>query len=347
MPEQLELHEVSVNYGDFIAIEKVSLNLESGEIGCLLGPSGCGKTTLLRAIAGFEPVSAGEILLHGQVISSTVQRTPPESRRVGMVFQDFALFPHLSVQRNVSFGLQTMPRHERRMRTQEMLELVGLANHASVYPHQLSGGQQQRVALARALAPNPEILLLDEPFSSLDSELREQLAGEVRELLKNNEITAMLVTHDKKEAFTMGDRIAVIDKGKVAQFDTPFNLYHQPATPSVATFIDPGTFVKIAADDQLILEHGLGQLDPAVLPGNGKQNCEILVRPNDLSYDANSSCKLVISSKAFQGAHYIYGLELPDGQRIFCASHREVDMQVGEVFPVHFNWSNLIAFEIE
>jgi iron(III) transport system ATP-binding protein len=345
MPEQLELRKVSVSYGDFAVVDKVSLNLQSGEIGCLLGPSGCGKTTLLRAIAGFEPVSAGEIYLHGKVISSPAQRTPPERRRVGMVFQDFALFPHLSVERNISFGLQAMPRPERKARSQELLELVGLTGHASAYPHELSGGQQQRVALARALAPNPEILLLDEPFSSLDTELREQLADEIRAMLKKNGVTALLVTHDKQEAFSMGDRIAVLDGGKVVQFDTPFNLYQQPATPSVATFIGPGTFIEVTADAHGRLEHGLGQLDPAALTRKGRQKCKLLVRPNNLSYDGNSSLKLMIVSKSFRGAHYVYGLLLPDGQRIFCTSRSEIDMQVGEALPIRFDWRNLVVFE--
>jgi iron(III) transport system ATP-binding protein len=164
-------------------------------------------------------------------------------------------------------------------------------------------------------------------------------------MLKKNGVTALLVTHDKQEAFSMGDRIAVLDGGKVVQFDTPFNLYQQPATPSVATFIGPGTFIEVTADAHGRLEHGLGQLDPAALTRKGRQKCKLLVRPNNLSYDGNSSLKLMIVSKSFRGAHYVYGLLLPDGQRIFCTSRSEIDMQVGEALPIRFDWRNLVVFE--
>ena len=228
MSSQIELRQVSVNYQSFTAVREVSMTLEKGQIGCLLGPSGCGKTTLLRAIAGFEPVTAGEISLHGTVISSPRLNRPPEQRRVGMVFQDFALFPHLNIERNIGFGLAGLRRGDRQRRISELLSLVDLSASAKSYPHELSGGQQQRVALARALAPNPEILLLDEPFSSLDSELREQLASEVRVLLKRSEVTAILVTHDQHEAFAMADHVTLLHNGRVAQSDTPYNLYHNP-----------------------------------------------------------------------------------------------------------------------
>ena len=212
---QLELRSVSVQYGETVAVESADLALEAGQIGCLLGPSGCGKTTLLRAIAGFEPLSAGEISLHGQQISTPSSMLPPEQRRVGMVFQDFALFPHLNVGRNVAFGLKDLAGEARQQRVEEMLELVGLAAYADRFPHELSGGQQQRVALARALAPAPEIVLLDEPFSSLDSQLREALAREVRDLLKARGVTAILVTHDQQEAFAMADQITLLHAGRI------------------------------------------------------------------------------------------------------------------------------------
>ena len=245
MSSQLDLSEVSVRYGDFVAANAVWLSLQAGEIGCLLGPSGCGKTTLLRAIAGFEQLASGSITLHGKLISERGFTPPPEQRRVGMVFQDFALFPHLNVQRNVGFGLHTMAREQRPGRVEEMLQLVGLDAHAHAYPHELSGGQQQRVALARALAPNPELLLLDEPFSSLDSELREKLAAEVRTLLKASNVTTLLVTHDQHEAFAMADQITLLSSGKVAQAGSPFDLYHHPASEFVASFIGLGSILRL------------------------------------------------------------------------------------------------------
>ncbi|HMZ02756.1 MAG TPA: ABC transporter ATP-binding protein, partial [Burkholderiaceae bacterium] len=215
----LAVDAVTLGYGRKTVVEQFSLRLRRGSIGCLLGPSGCGKTTVLRALAGFEPVLAGEIRLDNTRVSSPQQHLEPERRRIGMVFQDHALFPHLTVAANVAFGLQGhAPRAQIEARVQEMLETVGLAHTAQRYPHELSGGQQQRVALARALAPAPRLMLLDEPFSSLDVELRERLGAELRQLLKAAGTTALLVTHDQHEAFAIADEIGVMRDGRIQQW---------------------------------------------------------------------------------------------------------------------------------
>ncbi|WP_442951921.1 ABC transporter ATP-binding protein [Orrella sp. JC864] len=218
-------------------VQDLSLALEGGSVGCLLGASGCGKTTVLRAIAGFEPVRAGAIRLGGKTLSSPHEQVEPERRRVGMMFQDYALFPHLSVAGNIAFGLRRLDRAARRRRVEELLELVGLAGAGESYPHELSGGQQQRVALARALAPSPDLLLLDEPFSNLDVDTRERLAFEVRDILKATGHTAILVTHNQAEAFAIADRIGVMSGGTLAQWDTPYNLRHKPADAFVRDFV--------------------------------------------------------------------------------------------------------------
>lgn len=218
-------------------VKDLSLALTQGEIGCLLGASGCGKTTVLRAIAGFEPVRAGSIRLGERVLSSPDKWVEPEHRQVGMMFQDYALFPHLSVEKNICFGLRRYRRQQQRERVQSMLELVGLADKAKHYPHELSGGQQQRVALARALAPEPSLLLLDEPFSNLDIDTRERLAFEVREILKKTGVTALLVTHNQAEAFAIADQIGIMHDGGIVQWDTPYGLHHQPKNDFVADFI--------------------------------------------------------------------------------------------------------------
>ncbi len=220
-------------------VDDLSLSLGTGDIGCLLGASGCGKTTVLRAIAGFEPVRQGSITLDDTLLSSATEHLAPERRRVGMMFQDYALFPHLTVSGNVGFGLRRQATTARTQRVAEMLELVGLAASADNYPHELSGGQQQRVALARALAPAPDLLLLDEPFSNLDIDTRERLAFEVRDILKQTGHTALLVTHNQAEAFAIADRIGVMQAGRLAQWDTPYNVHHHPTTPLVAEFIRP------------------------------------------------------------------------------------------------------------
>jgi iron(III) transport system ATP-binding protein len=237
----LALDHVDLAYDTVRGVRHVvndfSLQVERGHIACLLGSSGCGKSTLLRAIAGFEPVRNGTIHLDGTLISSPQKQVPPELRRVGMMFQDYALFPHLNVADNVGFGLRRLSRDARSKRITEMLEMVGLSHAQEYYPHELSGGQQQRVALARALAPAPELLLLDEPFANLDVDMRERLAFELRDILKSTGFTAMLVTHNQAEAFAIADEIGVMSEGKLLQWDTPSHLRDAPADTFVANFI--------------------------------------------------------------------------------------------------------------
>jgi len=239
----LELRQLDIQYAGSTspAVQGVNLSLRAGDIGVLIGPSGCGKTTLLRAVAGLEPVSGGQILLSDRVVSDPGHTEPAERRRIGMVFQDYALFPHMNVGKNVGFGLAHLPKAERQQRVAEVLALVGLEGSDARFPHELSGGQQQRVALARALAPKPDLLLLDEPFSNLDVDLRERLAQEVRNILKAAKATALLVTHDQLEAFAIGDVIGVMNQGQLHQWDDAYNLYHRPATRFVADFIGHGS----------------------------------------------------------------------------------------------------------
>ncbi|HLZ36096.1 MAG TPA: ABC transporter ATP-binding protein, partial [Nitrospira sp.] len=228
----LELRGVSCAYEvGRPAVRDISIAAREGEILCLLGPSGCGKTTILRAIAGFEPVRSGQIFLSGHLVSSPDQMTPTEERHVGMVFQEYALFPHLRVQDNIAFGLRHLSRSERKARVQDMLRLIGLEGFDRRYPHELSGGQQQRVALARALVQHPVVLLLDEPFSNLDPDMAGRMRQDLHDLLHRTKTTTILVTHDHDEAFALADRIAVLNQGRLEQFDTPETIYHMPETP--------------------------------------------------------------------------------------------------------------------
>ncbi len=269
----LTVSQLEVRYPgrDRPAVQGVTLNLAAGDIGVLIGPSGCGKTTLLRAVAGLEPVSGGEIRIDGQLVGSADFSLPPEQRRIGMVFQDYALFPHLNVGRNVAFGIHHLPKARQAERVAEVLELVGLAGSAGRFPHELSGGQQQRVALARALAPSPQLMLLDEPFSNLDVDLRERLAHEVRGILKAAGATALFVTHDQLEAFAIGDMIGVVHQGQLQQWDDAYSLYHRPATRFVADFIGHGVFVPATLAPSgaggVVARTALGDLvDPATCP---------------------------------------------------------------------------------
>ena len=241
MSTLLALEKVQLAYdmpdGLHAVVNDFSLHLERGDIGCLLGASGCGKSTVLRAIAGFEPVRSGSISLGGVLLSSPSKLVAPELRRVGMMFQDYALFPHLTAAQNVAFGLRRQDKATQRARVAEMLELVALADAADSYPHELSGGQQQRIALARALAPAPELLLLDEPFSNLDVDTREHLAFEVREILRATGHTSLLVTHNQAEAFAIADKIGIMAAGALRQWDSPHQLQHQPQDDFVKEFI--------------------------------------------------------------------------------------------------------------
>ena len=286
--DMLEIKDLHCGYGGRPVVADFSLCMDGRGVDCLLGPNGCGKTTVLRAVAGFEPVIGGEIRLGGRLLSGPGFTLPPERRGIGMVFQDYALFPHLSVADNVGFGLRHGPwghrseghglrgggpkdhgskgdglhsRSGRRRAVAEMLELVGLSHCASRYPHELSGGEQQRVAVARALAPSPALLLMDEPFSNLDVEARERLLLDVREILQRRGTATLFVTHDQQEAFIIGSQIAVMNGGRILQRDTPYRLYHEPACRFVADFIGPGRLLPgKVGEDQTSVITALGEL---------------------------------------------------------------------------------------
>ena len=333
------------------AVDGVSLGLRAGDIGVLIGPSGCGKTTLLRAVAGLEPVSGGEIRLADQLVSSTSSLVPAESRRVGMVFQDYALFPHLDVRHNVGFGVHHLPKVQRRQRVAEVLELVGLASEEKRYPHELSGGQQQRVALARALAPSPRLLLLDEPFSNLDVDLRERLAHEVRAILKAAGATALFVTHDQLEAFAIGDVIGVMHEGHLHQWDDAYTLYHRPATRFVADFIGHGVFTPATIREegsQVVVDTALGQLSdvaecplPCAFPSG---RCDVLLRADDIVHDDNAPVKAQIMRKAFRGSEFLYTLQLRSGETVLAHVPSHHDHRVGEWIGIRAEVDHVVTF---
>ena len=353
----LTVSQLDVRYAgrDKPAVQGVSLNLAAGDIGVLIGPSGCGKTTLLRAIAGLEPVSGGEIRIDGQLVGSASFSLPPEQRRIGMVFQDYALFPHLSVGRNVAFGIHHLPKARQAERVAEVLELVGLAGSAARFPHELSGGQQQRVALARALAPSPQLMLLDEPFSNLDVDLRERLAHEVRGILKAAGATAVFVTHDQLEAFAIGDMIGVVHQGRLQQWDDAYSLYHRPATRFVADFIGHGVFVPATLEPGegggVVARTALGDLvDPATCPLPAQfpgGACDVLLRADDVVHDDRSPVQAKIVRKAFRGSEFLYTLELASGHSVMAHVPSHHDHAVGEWVGIRLDMNHVVAFERE
>ena len=345
--KQLEIVYPSQNgHGYNTAVNGLNLDLVQGEIGCLLGSSGCGKSTVLRAICGFEPAHSGEILLRDKVVSSPSLHIPPNQRRVGMVFQDFALFPHLTVLENVAFGLQHLPHQERDTVAKEWLKRVSLSDRANSYPHELSGGQQQRVALARAMAPEPDLILLDEPFSSLDVDLRERLAVEMREILKTNNITALLVTHDQLEAFAIADRVGVMSDGKVIQWDSPYELYHKPMNRYIADFIGRGVFVRglIRAGDKVEIELGMLELDHGH-DGKVGDEVNVLLREDDIKHDDNSPAQAEVVRKTFRGADFLYTLRLKSGVEVFALVPSHHDHAIGEKIGICLAADHVVTFK--
>ncbi len=349
----LEVSQLQVRYPDRAqpAVNGVSLGLRAGDIGVLIGPSGCGKTTLLRAVAGLEPVTGGDIRLSGQVVSSPAFQLPPEARRIGMVFQDYALFPHLDVGRNVAFGLHQLPAAERTARVKEVLALVGLEGSETRFPHELSGGQQQRVALARALAPRPQLLLLDEPFSNLDVDLRERLAHEVRSILKAAQATALFVTHDQLEAFAIGDIIGVMHEGQLHQWDDAYTLYHRPATRFVAEFIGHGVFAPATIREvnrQIVVQTPLGDLtDVAECPlpcAFAAGECDVLLRADDIVHDDAAPVKAEIMRKAFRGSEFLYTLRLQSGQTVLAHVPSHHDHKIGEWIGIRPEVDHVVTF---
>jgi iron(III) transport system ATP-binding protein len=336
------------------AVEDVSFNLRTGDIGVLIGPSGCGKTTLLRAVAGLEHADHGTISLGSELVSGPKIHLPAESRRIGMVFQDFALFPHLDVRRNVGFGLSGLQSSQRERRIGEVLELVGLQDVHKLYPHQLSGGQQQRVALARALAPSPRLLLLDEPFSSLDVDLRERLAHEVRGILKAAGATALFVTHDQLEAFAIGDRIGVMQNGRLHQWDDAYALYHRPGTRFVADFIGHGVFAKAQIQQReggVVVHTALGDFAdmqecpvPSAFPDG---LCDVLLRADDIVHDDNAPVKAQILRKAFRGSEFLYTLQLRTGETVVAHVPSHHDHALGEWIGIRPQLDHVVTFPRE
>ncbi len=343
----LELKQITQAYDQQLVVKDLSLTLKRGEIGCLLGASGCGKTTVLRTVAGFEPLLEGEILLNGECVSKQGYLLPPAKRKIGMVFQDYALFPHLSIFDNVAFGLKGLEKAQLIRQANEALELVGLHSEHARYPHEISGGQQQRVALARALAPKPHLLLMDEPFSNLDVTLRERLSMEVRDILKEYGTTALFVTHNQHEAFAVADRIGVMYNGEILQWDTAHNLYHQPVSLRIAEFVGEGSLIKgvVNADNQI--ETGLGILNGIMAsPSPAETPVQLLVRPEDIIHDDDSPVKAEVLRRHFRGANILYTLLLGSGDKVQALVPSHCDHQPGEKIGIHPDVRHLVIFPV-
>lgn len=339
----LELTEVSRRFGKTAAVTGASLSVADGEIVCLFGPSGCGKTTLLRIVAGLEPLETGSVSVDGALLAGDGLDLPPEARPVGMVFQDFVLFPHLDARENVAFGLRYLPAHERRVRAGEELARVGLTGYERRYPHQLSGGQQQRVALARAFARRPRAMLLDEPFASIDSVLRRRLRDELRAILKGHGAATILVTHDPEEALALGDRIAVMDRGRIVETSTPLALFEAPQTAAAAGLFAGAQAVSgVMQGDSLLTPFG------AVASNAGFNGPALaVVQPGGIEAVADLNGPAIVEECRFVGPHWSLSLALKDQPDVRLSAPSPAAAPAGARFSVRFNPSRIKVFPAE
>ena len=338
----VELNGVTKKFDAETAVENVSLSVERGELLTLLGPSGCGKTTTLRMIAGLAAPTGGEIQINDTTVATAAKSTAPEERDVGIVFQDFALFPHLTVRENIAFGVES-DSDATAERVDELLELIDMPSHGEKLPEELSGGQKQRVALARSLAPEPEVLLLDEPFSNLDVRLRVEMREEVRSILKDAGVTAISVTHDQEEALSISDRVAVMNDGQIEQLDRPEHIFEQPKSRFVASFLGRASFLTGYVHDG-VLKTGLGTFDATTLDGYTEQYesiaVDVLVRPDDLRAARGHPEQTdgEVASRQYVGPSFIYRVDLDSGETVHCLHNHVEDFELGERVTV-----NLVA----
>ena len=341
---KLEIEDVSLSIEGNLILDNLSLNIDEHEIISLIGPSASGKSSLLRIIAGFENISSGKVKLNGLIVDDRSTIVQPQNRNIGIIFQDLALFPHLSCKDNIIFGITNYSEDHKRQRLDRLCNLLDITSIKDKFPHEISGGQQQRIAIARALAPGPEILLLDEPFSALDEELKETLIHDVKNLLKEEKITTIVITHNIKEAFELSDKIAFLDNKKIIQFDTAYNLYHKPYTKEIANFCGIGSFIKGTVIDSNHVSTILGDLFGDTSKYKVGSNVSVMIRPDDIIHDDNSSQSAKVLEKIFFGSDFLYKLELSEGEKIFCYTPSHHNHAINEVIGIKPVIDHLILF---
>ncbi|MGP8307531.1 ABC transporter ATP-binding protein [Vibrio sp. YIC-376] len=338
----LSIKNLTCQYDAQTVLESLSLEVEQGQIVCLLGASGCGKTTLLKAVAGLLPLSSGTMSLNGVTIDDGENWLPPEQRNIGMIFQDYALFPHLTVAENIAFGLKHETAQQKLLKVEEMLGLVHLKGYGDRYPHQLSGGQQQRVAIARSLAYKPDLLLLDEPFSNIDTQVRHELIREIRKIFKQQGVTAIFVTHSREEAFAFADKMAVMNNGVIEQYGTASELYYQPSSKFVADFLGGGSYLAATRVSESEFETHLGVVEASAQQDIKYQaDCSLLLRPQHVQIQADEDSAVKVLEQHFMGDHCRYVIDV-NGDRLLATSTEALN--VGDSVAVRVETQGVLAF---
>jgi len=342
--DKLNLQSVKIALDSKVILDDVNLKIDTGEIVSLMGSSASGKTSLIRSIAGFHNISSGTIQIDGQVVDDSIRRSDVAMRNVGVIFQDLALFPHLTVRENICFGLNNIDSTQQQNRAKKLENLLSIENITNRYPNQISGGQQQRVAIARAIAPKPNLLLLDEPFSALDYELKDNLMNDIMKLIKSENITAILITHSAEEAFKMSDKIAFISNNTITQFANPYDIYHRPVSKEIANFFGISSYIKAKITDSSHIKCILGDFVGMVDQYNKDAKVDLLIRPDDIIHDDDSLFSAKVTEKTFRGSDFLYELELKDGQKIFCFAPSHHNHQVNEVIGIKLDLDHLVTF---
>jgi len=346
----VEINNVDFKVGNIIRVKNVSFNIEKkGDIVCLLGPSGIGKTTILRSIAGLEKIEKGFIKLNSKIISSDKIHIEPENRNISLAFQENSLFPHYTVEKNIYFGTERKIKNTK-IDPNKIIKLLNIGKLLYKYPHQISAGEAQRVSLTRSLVSNPDLLLLDEPLSNIDENFKEEIQVKLKQILKQNKITTVIVTHDSNEAFYLGDQCGIILDGKLKQFDEPYNVYHSPNSVSIVNFLNRGVLIPAKVTSEFTLENK----DLGLIKGNFMNSHKIgskvklLIQPEDLEHDDKSSLQLDIVDKKFKGTNYVYTLKTNSNKLIsvFVHSHHVHQHQLNDKFgikkPIHIK--HLVCF---